>query len=198
MLVFGTLAMILTGLLGQWIYAPAVGWTVAAFIYTSSVWLTVAPMDAERTAFHAAEEDPGQRTSELLILMAAVSSLAAVALVIMGSSDVEGAGRFALALLAMSCTAMSWLMIHTLFTLRYAKVYFSGEPGGIDFNQTEPPQYTDIAYMAFSVGMTYQVADTNITSGSMRSVVLNHSLLAFVFGTGLLATTINLVISLIG
>lgn len=196
MVVCGAMGIVLTGLLGEWAYAPAVGWTVAALIYNASVWFTIAPMDAVQTAAHAVEEDLGLRISDLLILLAAVASLAAVALVMVGSKDVPGTGRLLLALLAMSCTAMSWLMVHTLFTLRYAEVYYSGEPGGIGFNQQELPQYTDIAYMAFSVGMTYQVSDTFITTRAMRSVVLRHSLLAFVFGTGILATTINLVVSL--
>lgn len=196
MVICGALAMVLTGLLGAWIYAPAVGWTVAALIYNASVWFKIAPMDAQRTAAHAMEEDPGLRTTDLLILLAALGSLAAVVLVMVGSRDVEGPGRFLLALLALSATAMSWLMVHTLFTLRYAEIYYSGEPGGINFNQEAPPQYTDIAYMAFSMGMTYQVSDTNITTRPMRSAALRHSLLAFVFGTGILATTINLVVSL--
>ncbi|AIY02306.1 hypothetical protein ART_2707 [Arthrobacter sp. PAMC 25486] len=196
MLVCGASATILTGILGAWIYAPAVGWAVAALIYNSTVWLAIAPMDAAQTATHAQEEDPGLRTPDLLILLAAIGSLAAVVLVMVGSTEVKGTGRFLLALLAMSATAMSWLMVHTLFTLRYAQIYYSGRPGGIGFNQEEPPQYTDIAYMAFSVGMTYQVSDTSITTRPMRSAVLRHSLLAFVFGTGILATTINLVVSL--
>lgn len=196
MLVCGAAAIVLTGLLGAWVYAPAVGWAVAALIYNATVWLQIAPMDAAQTATHAQEEDPGLGTTDLLILLAALGSLAAVVLVMVGSKDVQGTERFLLAMLALTATAMSWLMVHTLFTLRYATIYYSGEPGGIAFNQDAPPQYTDIAYMAFSVGMTYQVSDTNITTRAMRSAVLRHSLLAFVFGTGILATTINLVVSL--
>ncbi|PQZ89536.1 hypothetical protein CQ018_15360 [Arthrobacter sp. MYb227] len=196
MVLSGVAAAILTGSFGEWFYAPAVGWTAAAIVYNSSVWSTIAPMDHLRTAAHAREEDPGFRTTDLLILLAALGSLAAVVLVMIGSKDVVGASRLVLALLAMSCTAMSWLMVHTLFTLRYAMIYYDGEPGGIGFNQDEPPRYMDIAYMAFSVGMTYQVSDTIITNSQMRSTVFRHSLLAFVFGTGIVATTINLVVSL--
>ena len=196
MVLCGVVAAFLTGLVGDWIYAPAIAWTVAALVYNAWVWLKIAPMDARQTAAHALEEDPGQRLSDLLILLAALGSLAAVVLVMVGSKDVTGTGRLLLALLAMTCTAMSWLMVHTLFTLRYTEIYYSDEPGGIGVNQDEPPQYTEIAYMAFSVGMTYQVSDTNITTRAMRSAVFRHSLLAFVFGTGILATTINLVVSL--
>ena len=196
MLVCGIAATVLTGLLGAWVYAPAVGWAVAALIYNATVWLQIAPMNAAQTANHAQEEDPGLGTTDLLILLAALGSLAAVVLVMVGSKDVQGTARFLLAMLALTATAMSWLMVHTLFTLRYATIYYRDGAGGIGFNQDEPPQYTDIAYMAFSVGMTYQVSDTNITTRAMRSTVLRHSLLAFVFGTGILATTINLVVSL--
>nr|WP_125614518.1 DUF1345 domain-containing protein [Specibacter cremeus] len=187
----------LTGLLGQWVYAPAAGWLAAALVYNVWVWTLIAPMDNVRTAAHAQEEDPGRSTSDLLILLAALGSLAAVVLVMIGSKDVTGGGRLLLALLALATTAMSWLLVHTLFTLRYAETYYTGpQPGGISFNQDEAPQYTDFAYMAFSLGMTYQVSDTSITTRAMRSAALRHSLLAFVFGTGILATTINLVVSL--
>lgn len=193
----GVLATLATGLFGAWIYAPAVGWTTAALVYNVWIWRLITPMDHERTAFHAQEEDPGRNTSDLLILLAALGSLAAVVLVMIGSKDSAGTGRFLLALLALGSTAMSWTLVHTLFTLRYAELYYGAQrPGGIDFNQEEPPQYTDFAYMAFSLGMTYQVSDTAIQTRAMRSAALRHSLLAFVFGTGILATTINLVVSL--
>jgi len=197
MIVGGVLGVVLTGFLGAWFYAPAVGWSVAALVYNVSVWRAIAPMDNVRTALHAKEEDPGRSTSDLLILMAALGSLAAVVVVMIGSQHEVGTGKFMLALLALTCTAMSWLLVHTLFTLRYAEIFYTDEAGGINFNQDELPQYTDIAYMAFSIGMTYQVSDTNITTREMRSAALRHSLLAFVFGTGILATTINLVVSLV-
>jgi uncharacterized membrane protein len=89
-------------------------------------------------------------------------------------------------------------MLHTIFTLRYTELYYATPEGGIDFNQDEPPQYTDIAYMAFSLGMTYQVSDTAIRTRAIRTEALRHSLLAYVFATLILAATINLVIGLAG
>jgi uncharacterized membrane protein len=193
----GIVAAVLTGLVGQWRYAPAVGWAVAAGVANLWIWLVIAPMDSGRTAGHAQEEDPARRTTDFLIMLAALGSLGAVVLVMAGGAQAHGAERFLLALLALASSAMSWLLVHTLFTLRYAELYYDREtPDGIGFNQAALPQYTDFAYMAFSVGMTYQVSDTNITTREMRSAVLRHSLLAFVFGTGILATTINLVVSL--
>ncbi|MFP3686375.1 DUF1345 domain-containing protein, partial [Bacillus sp. SIMBA_026] len=71
-----------------------------------------------------------------------------------------------------------------------------GEVGGISFNQERPPQYTDFAYLATSLGMTYQVSDTNLGNHAIRLEALKHSLLSYLFGTVILAVTINLVIGL--
>ncbi len=196
-------ALLLTGFGDSWLHAPAVAWAVAAGIYDLWVWLAIARMDASATAAHATEEDPRRDTSNLLITFAAVASLAAVVVVMIDGKGADGPAKLVLAALALGTTALSWLMVHTLYTLRYAEIYYTNrgpdgriQPGGIDFNQSEPPQYTDFAYMSFSLGMTYQVSDTNIQTRAMRSAALRHSLLAFVFGTGILATTINLVVSL--
>jgi uncharacterized membrane protein len=86
--------------------------------------------------------------------------------------------------------------VHTIFTLRYARLYYYGADGGIDFNQSEPPDYGDFAYVAFSIGMTFQVSDTSLSGREMRRTALKHSLLSYLFGTGVLATTINLVASI--
>ncbi|MFH5879190.1 DUF1345 domain-containing protein [Arthrobacter sp. NA-172] len=197
MIVAGVAAAVATGLWGQWIYAPAAGWAVAAAVYNIFVWTVITPMKAAQTASHATEEDPRRSISDLLILCAAVGSLAAFVLVMFGAKDAHGIDKFLLALLALGGAVASWLLVHTLFTLRYAEVYYTADPPrGINFNQDEPPQYTDFAYMAFSLGMTYQASDTSITTRAMRSAALRHSLLAYVFGVGILATTINLVVSL--
>ncbi|SFQ96123.1 Protein of unknown function [Lentzea waywayandensis] len=81
-------------------------------------------------------------------------------------------------------------------TLRYARLYYYGADGGIDFNQPEPPDYGDFAYVAFSIGMTFQVSDTSLSGREMRRTALKHALLSYLFGTGVLATTINLVASI--
>jgi uncharacterized membrane protein len=75
-------------------------------------------------------------------------------------------------------------------------LYYSGMVGGIDFNQTELPRFTDFAYLAFTIGMTYQVSDTNLRSTQIRAAALRHSLLSFLFGSMILATMVNLVAGL--
>ena len=91
--------------------------------------------------------------------------------------------------------AASWVTVHTAFTLRYARLYFPDK--AIDFNQPGiEPTYADFAYLAFTIGMTYQVSDTTFTTPEFRKAALGHALLSFVFGTAIIATTINFVASL--
>ena len=125
-----------------------------------------------------------------------------MAAVVVDSHASDGGSRFGGGLLALASVALSWMLVQTLFTLRYAELYYGtggkagAAVGGIDFNQERPPQYTDFAYLATSLGMTYQVSDTALQNHGIRAEALKHSLLSYLFGTVILATTISLVISL--
>lgn len=203
MLLAGVLAATAAALSGHLVQAPAIGWSSAALTYMVWVWLVIGRLEPPATRSHATAEDPSRSTTDLLILGANVASLAAVAAVVVDShSNTDGASRLGGGLLALASVALSWMLVQTLFTLRYAQLYYSTGPkagaevGGIDFNQTRPPQYTDFAYLATSLGMTYQVSDTALKNHGIRAEALKHSLLSYVFGTVILAATINLVIGL--
>ena len=196
MLVIGIAASVLTGILGFWEGAAIVGWSAAALVYTAWVWFIIHNLDATQTAQHATREDPTRPVAELLILLASLASLGAVAVVLVNSSGESSSSRFVLGALALASIILSWLLVHTIYTLRYASLYYRGPEGGIDFNQTQPPCYRDFAYVAFTLGMTYQVSDTSFQSSEMRSTALLHSLLSYVFGAVILATTINLLAGL--
>jgi uncharacterized membrane protein len=85
--------------------------------------------------------------------------------------------------------------------LRYARLFYGGdEPGGIDFHEGDDyrPDYGDFAYLAFTLGMTYQVSDTDLVDRPVRMAALRHALMSFLLGAIILAITINLVASLLG
>ncbi|NUU32294.1 DUF1345 domain-containing protein [Arthrobacter sp. C9C5] len=204
MVLAGLLAASASGLSGHWVEAPAIGWSSAALTYVLWVWIVIGPLNAADTRAHATSEDPSRSVTDLMILAANVASLAAVAAVVLDSHSNNGGSRLGGGLLALASVALSWMLVQTLFTVRYAGLYYSTEPragaavGGIDFNQAEPPQYTDFAYLATSLGMTYQVSDTALENHAIRAEALKHSLLSYLFGTVILAATINLVIGLAG
>ncbi|MDQ5861401.1 MAG: DUF1345 domain-containing protein [Actinomycetota bacterium] len=195
MVVTGLAAAAGTGATGRWLQAPAAGWATAALVYVVWVWVVIGRMDPQETKSHATAEDPSRATTDLLILVANVASLAAVAVVVMDSH--QGGTQLGGAALVLASVALSWMLVQTLFTLRYAEHYYGGQKdGGVNFNQDELPQYTDFAYVATSIGMTYQVSDTNLENPRIRREALKHSLLSYVFGTVILAATINLVLGL--
>jgi uncharacterized membrane protein len=184
----------LVGTLAGWRVGLLAGWTVAAAVYTVWMWVTLGPMDGPATAAHAAREDPGRTVAHVVVLCAAVASLGAVALLLADTSGRESAsGQAAMSVLAV---ALSWTVVHTAYTTRYANLYFTAGGRPVDFGEVAQPRYTDFAYLAFTVGMTFQVSDTQLRSGRMRVTVLTHALLSYLLGVVVIAATINLVVGL--
>jgi uncharacterized membrane protein len=196
--VVGLVAGVAVGLLSDPAHAPLIAWDIAAAVYLVWVWATIWPMDAERTERLAEHQDPTRTAADVVLLSAAVVSLVAVGLLIARASQRSGLEQVALVLLALASVVLSWGVVHTVFTLRYARLYYTDPNGGVDFKQPEPPDYRDFAYLAFGIGMTCQVADTDLQDSEIRRTVLRHSLLAYLFATGILASTVNLVSSLGG
>lgn len=180
----------------SWWYAAAGGWAAACAVYIAWVWLVCGRFDGATTRLHARREDPGRTVSELLIVCVTIASLAAVVILLLHTSKAHGGAQLAGAIMAVLSVALSWTLLHTLYMLRYARLYYQDPVGGIDFNGDEEPRYVDFAYLAFDLGMTFQVSDTNIGTTQLRSVILRHTLLSYVFGTVILATTVNLVAGL--
>ncbi len=196
--VLGVVAAVVAGVLGSWSYAPLVGWDVAVLVFSGWVWAATARMDAPTTQAHATAEDPARASSDLIVLVAAVASLAAVGVVLVEASSAKGLAQGLLAGLGVASVALSWFTVHTLFMLRYAMLYYGDPGGGIDFNQDEKPVYSDFAYLAFTLGMTFQVSDTDLTTRAIRATALRHGLLSYLFGAVILATAINFVVSIAG
>jgi uncharacterized membrane protein len=187
--------------IGDWELAVLVGWLVTAAALAAWVWWDVAGLDAEATAVVATLEDDSRTAARIVLVGASVVSLLAVAAGLRraGQTGVGLATEVALTASSLASVIAAWLVVHTVFVLRYAHLYYAGdEPGGIDFPGTEQPTYRDFAYVAFTVGMTFQVSDTNITARSVRVTILRHALLSYLFGTAIIASTINVLASLIG
>ncbi len=184
----GILAGIWASIPGTWRYGVLIGWIAAAVVFIGWTWHAIWPMDAERTAEHAAAENPGRALTDVVVLIAAVASLAGVGLLLAGAGN-----KIVQAGLSIGAVAAAWASVHTVFATRYARLYYTGSEGGIDFNEEDPPQYSDFAYLAFTIGMTFQVSDTDLKAKVVRATALRHALLSYLFGAVIVATTINLV-----
>jgi uncharacterized membrane protein len=100
----------------------------------------------------------------------------------------------------MVTVVLSWAVINTLFTLRYAHLHFASPAAGIDFEdvaRADQPDYRDFAYVAFTIGMCYQVSDTTVRNPRIRRTVLSHALLSYVFGVVIVAGSVSLIAGLV-
>ncbi|WP_432824402.1 DUF1345 domain-containing protein [Dactylosporangium sp. CA-092794] len=177
-------------------FTPLIAWDVAAAVYLIVTWHRILGLDAGQTAKDARLEDPTRAGADLMVLVAAVASLVAVGYVIVGAGAHSLLRTAIEAGLGVVSVVVSWAVVHTVFTLRYARLYYSDTPGGVDFHDEHRPRFSDFAYLAFTVGMTFQVSDTELNSSAIRRSVLQHALLSYLFGTVIVALTINLVAGL--
>lgn len=186
------------GKYGSWAYAPALGWAAASLTYLIMVWSVIGHLDAAGTAAHARArgEDPGRVVSDVLVLAATAGSFGGVALILLEAGSVQGVLKALIIAVALGSVTLSWLLVQTLFMLRYATVYYR-ESDGVDFNEKKSPKYADFAYLSFTIGMTFQVSDTDLTTDAIRYTALRHALLSYVLGAIVLATVINLVSGLV-
>lgn len=170
------------------------GIAAAETLFVVAGWIVLWPMDAATTHRNVRREEFRPVTEELVVVGAAVCGLVGiVVLLLLGDS---GMGHAAAAT-ALGGVFMAWAALHLMYATRYAYLYYLSPAGGIDFNSAAPPAYSDFLYFSFNLGMTYQVSDTDVSSSTIRAVVLRHCLLSYVFGASILATTINLVAGIV-
>jgi uncharacterized membrane protein len=192
----GAASAIVVAIIGPWWLIPLTAWDVTALAFIVGIWYRLAPLDAAGTAEVAQREDPRRATADLLLLGASLVSLLAVGLVLVRANTQQGLDRGMLVGASVLSIVLAWGIVHTVYMLRYARAYYRGRPGGVSFNENDPPVYSDFAYLAFTLGMTFQVSDTNLQTKEIRRMALRHALLSYVFGTLIIATTVNLVAGL--
>ena len=180
----------------SWAVAALCASDVAALVFVIWVWVSVARADAVATARIARAEDASHAAAEAVLLGAGAASLIAVAFTLAQAGRAHAPARGLLSALAIGSVALAWASIHTVFVLRYARLYYSPPEGGVDFSG-ESPDYIDFLYLALTIGMCFQVSDTGLTGKRVRRTALHHALLSYVFGTVIVAVTVSLVASLL-
>jgi uncharacterized membrane protein len=168
-----------------------------SLVFLISVWLRIGRADASSTARMARSEDASRTAAEAVLVAAGAASLVAVGFVLAQAGRAQAPDRGLLTALAVSSVALAWFAVHTVYILRYARLYHSDPVGGIDFNG-EPPNYADFAYLALTIGMTFQVSDTSLTAKRIRRAALHHALLSYVYGAVIIAITVSSVAALLG
>ncbi len=182
-----------------WQLAVLAGWDVVAVLVLLRVWSRVSRFSPDETKEFATREDDSRVSAEFLLVAASVASLAGAAFGLLKAHESGPTLEAVLTAASVLTVALSWAVVHTVFALRYAHEYYTPTvPGAIDFKSGDyEPDYGDFAYVAFTVGMTFQVSDTDIGSRLIRRTVLRHALLSYLFGAIIVALMVNVIATLI-
>jgi uncharacterized membrane protein len=194
MAVVGVVVGLLVARFASWQLSIDAAWSAACVAFLAVVWIVIAPCDGAATARLSTVEDDSRVVAGFLLVAACTASLVGVAVALHRADQVHGAQQVVLTVVALATIVLSWLVVNTVFTLHYAHLFYAPPVGGIDFpGSGDQPDYRDFAYLAFTIGMTYQVSDTGLRAPKFRGTVLGHALLSYLFGTGIVAATINIV-----
>jgi uncharacterized membrane protein len=150
-------------------------------------------------------QDSSRAMIFLFVIAAAIVSLGAILYLLKTSKGQNEAIVNEHILLALTSVIVSWWLVHTLFTMRYAHMYYDpdtddGQPrnfGGLQFPDENEPDYLDFVYFSFVIGMTFQVSDVEISDRSIRRLAWLHGLISFAFNTAIVALSINIISSLV-
>lgn len=176
------------------------GWDSAALVYLLTTWSLFLKADEAEVRLRAAQEDEGAPVLLLIVLAAIVASLAAVVDAMIVAKTVAAGAKAFIGACAGTTLVLSWLVLQSAFVLHYAHRHFGDGKGkgGIQFPGEPPTSYMDFAYLAFSVGATFQVSDNSILTSKLRKLVTAHAAAAYFYNTAILALGINIIASLVG
>ena len=194
----GVVVFVPTLLLVQWQLAVLLGWDTTSVVFLTVIWLGTHNRDSASTKAKAIREDNSRVASDAILVGASMASLVGVGFALIQAATLTGMLHTVLAVVAVVSVVLSWASVHAVYTLRYAHLFYS-EGGGIDFHANDHymPTYGDFLYVALTVGMTFQVSDTDLTGMQVRRTAIRHALISYLFGVVVVAITINIVASLL-
>jgi uncharacterized membrane protein len=179
-----------------WGLVLVVGWDASALTVLLAVWPIIIRADSSLAPQLAAREDETEGSARVLLVGASVASLLGAGYALHLAGRASGAPRVGLIVAAVLTVVLSWTVINTIYTLRYADQDFRSKPSGIEFateDDQQHPSYCDFAYVAFTIGMCYQVSDTTLRDPQVRHTALAHAILAYVFGVVIIAGSVSLI-----
>jgi uncharacterized membrane protein len=176
------------------------GYDVFAFALLAWYWFIALQRTAEAAGRRAAREDPGANAVVIVVLCAVgFGFFAALEILARGPAQGEPARGLTFYGIGLGGVVLGWLLIHTIFLFRYARLYYQDRDGdrkrdgGLIFPGGDEPSDLDFAYFSFVVGMTFQVSDVQISSPNIRRLVLGHAMISFAYNTAILALVVNVV-----
>lgn len=187
----------------SWAVRAVVGWDVFSIVSLGIGWFIILGASPSETQRRAGSQDPGRAVAGFLVLFSCVFSLFAATVVLRKARQLAPEASDALVALCLTAVVSAWLLTHSTYTLRYARLFYREDDdgiGGLEFPGADkrPPDDLDFAYFAFTLGMCFQVSDVTISSHRIRRTALVHALISFAYNTTVVALALNLVFGLFG
>jgi len=193
----GVATGVVVALAAPWQLALLAAWNARAGSLVVAIWWQIWGADAERTRRLSVTEDGSRRAAHAVMTTAAVVTPVGMAFGLLKAHHVDQPIAALLTVAAMAAVVLAWTVVHTLYTLRYAHLYYLEPVGGLDFHADELPDFRDFAYVAFTVGMSFAISDTDVQGRKLRRSVTGHALVSYLLGAVIVGLTINLIAAFI-
>ncbi len=176
------------------------GWNVTVLVLVPMTYLWMHRLDAKRLRARYEAEDPTAPVILLTTVTGALLSVIAIVALLSTLKQVDAAERTAHTALAALTIVDSWVLVHTMFSIHYADLFYSERPGHepLKFPETAEPIFWDFVYFSFTIGVACQTADVVTSGTNMRRTVTLHALIAFAFNLAILGFAINVSAGLLG
>lgn len=181
------------------------GWDLFAICQLLLAWITFYTTTPSGIRNQARKQDDNSVVIFFVILIATCTSVLAVVLLLINKST-DTSDKALRLTIALACMLLSWFLVHTIFTIRYAHIYYadkkkkeniekgeSSYAGGLNFPDDQEPDFLDFAYFSFTAGMTFQVSDVEVSSKELRRLTFLHSLISFGYNATIIAISVNII-----
>ncbi len=173
-----------------------IAWDAFAIVYLVLALRVMMVSSSEVLRRRAARQDDSRVVIFVMLLLAITASFWAIAAVL--SEATQANGKILHVSLGVASICLSWIVTQVVFTFHYAHEYYTPDEGGerlregLDFRDSEQPDYWDFFYFATSFGAASQTSDVTIRTKALRRLATLHAVISFFFNAAVLALAVNI------
>ena len=181
-------------------------WNIGVIVVIGLIAIMMQRSDGQECCRRARKEET---SSAVILTVTIVAVIGALTFIAYGLAN---ANRLSLALrvmhlgLSIAGVLLAWLMTHMIYSLHYAKLYYSDiDHGGAERLGTplvfpgdkDVVDYWDFVYFSLTIAMCFQTSDVTITSPHMRRLTIFHATFSYFFALVILGLMLDLISNII-
>ncbi|VVD80862.1 membrane protein [Pandoraea communis] len=172
-----------------------IGWNAGAWSYLAMIWLMMVTAPKRSIERFAEQEDQSAAVVLSVVSLSAIASVAAIVHILAGAKSGIPHQTSEHVLFAATTLIAGWFLVPTIYTLHYARLYFTDteSPYALAWPDRDcDPDYWDFLYFSFTIAVASQTADVALKSRRMRRAALAQAILSFFFNLAVLGLSINI------